>query len=251
MYRIQLQEFEGPLDLLLFFIQRDELDIFDIPIAQITDEYLEYVRLIEEIDLDGVADFIYMAALLINVKVRMLLPRPELDEDGEPIDPRRELVERLLEYMRYKEAAEGLAVYHENRANLFTRGAASAQRDQFERAAPETLVNTTLFDLISALRRVLTEVPETPVFALEAVDYTVEQQRLYVLDHLERHGRVTFIELARHWDKGFIIATFLAILELAQRSALWLSPTESADDFYVNPMPDPDQQEKTNGALVE
>ncbi len=249
MYRIQLQEFEGPLDLLLFFIQRDEIDIFDIPIARITDEYLEYVRLMEEIDLDGVADFIYMAALLINVKVRMLLPRPELDEDGEPIDPRRELVERLLEYMRYKEASEGLAVYHENRSNLFTRGEASAQQDLFERAMPETLVNTTLFDLISALRRVLTETPEVSVFALEAVDYTVENQRIYVLEQLEKRGRVTFIDLARHWDKGFIIATFLAILEMTQRSVVRLSPTESADDFYVERIPDVDQPEKTNGAL--
>ena len=249
MYRIQLQEFEGPLDLLLFFIQRDELDIFDIPIAQITDEYLEYVRLMEEIDLDGVADFIYMAALLINVKVRMLLPRPELDEEGEPIDPRRELVERLLEYMRFKEAAEGLTVYHEQRANLFTRGEASASQDQFERALPETLVNTTLFDLISALRRVLTEVPETPVFALEAVDYTIEQQRAFVLEQLDRYGQVAFVELARHHNKSFIIATFLAILEMAQRSVVWLSPTESADDFYVKRMPDHDQPAKTNGAL--
>lgn len=249
MYRIQLQEFQGPLDLLLFFIQRDELDIFDIPIAQITDEYLEYVRLMEEIDLDGVADFIYMAALLINVKVRMLLPRPELDEEGEPIDPRRELVERLLEYMRFKEAAEGLAVYHQQRANLFTRGEASASQEQFERALPETLVNTTLFDLISALRRVLTEVPEAPVFALEAVDYTIEQQRVYVLKELGRRGQVAFVELVRHHNKSFIITTFLAILEMAQRGVVWLSPTKAADDFYVKRAPDHDQSEKTNGAL--
>ena len=249
MYRIQLQEFEGPLDLLLFFIQRDEIDIFDIPIARITDEYLEYIRLMEEIDLDGVADFIYMAALLINVKVRMLLPRPELDEDGEPIDPRRELVERLLEYIRYKEASEGLAVHHENRANLFTRGAASAQQDEFERALPETLVNTTLFDLISALRRVLTEMPEAPVFALETVDYTIEQQRAYVLEQLGKRGQMAFVDLVRHWDKGFIIATFLAILEMTQRGLIRLSPTASADDFYVERAPDGDQPEKTNGAL--
>ena len=187
MYRIQLQEFDGPLDLLLFFIRRDELDIFDIPIAQITDEYLDYVRVMEQVDLDGVADFIYMAALLINIKVRMLLPRPELDEEGEPIDPRRELVDRLLEYMRFKEAAEGLTVYHQHRANLFTRGEASAQQDAFERATPETLVNTTLFDLISALRRVLTEAPDVPILALETVEYTVDQQRLFVLEQLDRH----------------------------------------------------------------
>ncbi len=249
MYRIHLQDFEGPLDLLLFFIHRDELDIFDIPIARIADEYLEYVRLIEEIDLDGVADFIYMAALLINIKVRMLLPRPELDEEGEPIDPRRELVERLLEYMRYKEAAEGLDVIHQQRANLFTRGEASDLQEQFEETAPETLVNTTLFDLISALRRVLTEAPAVPVFELEAATYSIEEQRGYVLERLSRQQPIAFIELARHWDKGFIIATFLAILEMAQRGFVRLTPTESADDFYVDLVPDQDALEPTNGSI--
>ena len=247
MYRIQVQEFEGPLDLLLFFIRRDELDIFDIPIAQIADEYLAYVRVMEDVDLDGVADFIYMAALLINIKVRMLLPRPELDEDGEPIDPRRELVERLLEYIRYKEAAEGLDVIHQQRANLFTRGEASSQEELFFYETPETLVNTTLFDLVSALRRVLTEAPETPVFALEAVEYTVEGQREYVLEQLDRRGRVAFVALARHGNKGFIIATFLAILEMAQRGVVWLTSTETADDFYVQRVQG--KPEATNGAM--
>ena len=247
MYRIQVQEFEGPLDLLLFFIRRDELDIFDIPIAQIADEYLAYVRVMEQVDLDGVADFIYMAALLINIKVRMLLPRPELDEDGEPIDPRRELVERLLEYIRYKEAAEGLDVIHQQRANLFTRGGASSQEEQFFYETPETLVNTTLFDLISALRRVLTEAPETPILELAPAEYTIEGQRAYVLEQLARRGRVAFVDLARHGHKGFIISTFLAILEMAQRGIVWLTSTETADDFYVQRVQD--KPEVTNGAL--
>ena len=250
MYRIQVQEFEGPLDLLLFFIRRDELDIFDIPIAQIADEYLAHVRLMENIDLDGVADFIYLAALLINIKVRMLLPRPELDEEGEPIDPRRELVERLLEYIRYKEAAEGLAFIHKHRANLFTRGEASSQEEQFFHETPETLVNTTLFDLISALRRVLTEAPETPVLALTPVEYTIEEQRAYVLEQLDRRGQVAFVDLACHKDKGFIISTFLAILEMAQRGVVWLSSTETADDFYVQRAPAQEKSEVTNGALT-
>src|SRR5690606_7366513 len=95
-------------DLLLFFIQRDELDVHDIPVASIADEYLSYVRVMEQIDLDGVGDFLYLAAMLIQIKARLLLPTTEVDEDGEPIDPRAELVERLLEYIRYKEAAADL-----------------------------------------------------------------------------------------------------------------------------------------------
>ena len=250
MYRIQVQEFEGPLDLLLFFIRRDELDVFDIPIAQIADEYLAHVRLMEDIDLDGVADFIYMAALLINIKVRMLLPRPELDEAGEPIDPRRELVERLLEYIRYKEAAEGLTSIHKHRANLFTRGEAASQEEQFFHETPETLVNTTLFDLISALRHVLTEAPEAPMLALQPIEYTIEEQRAHVLEQLDRHGQVAFIDLVRHWDKGFVIATFLAILEMAQRGVIWLTSTETADDFYVQRPPVQEKPEATNGAIA-
>ena len=95
----------------------------------------------------------------------------------------------------------------------------------------------------------LTEAPEAPVFALESVDYTVEQQRGYVLEQLAKRGRVAFVELARHWNKGFIIATFLAILEMAQRGLVRLSPTASADDFYVERAPAVDQPEKTNGAI--
>ncbi len=248
MYRIRLEDFEGPLDLLLFFIQRDELDIYDIPIARITDDFLAYVRLMEEIDLDGVGDFIYMAALLISIKVRMLLPRPDLDEEGEPIDPRRELVERLLEYVRYKEAAQELAAFHERRGALFTRGEASAQRPLFVEGLPETLVNTTLFDLISALRRVLTEASEPPPHEIQHVEYSVEQQQHYVLDELARRGKLTFVGLARHGHKGFIIATFLAILEMARQGIVELSRTETADDFYVA-LRDPETpQESTNGA---
>lgn len=250
MYRIQVQEFEGPLDLLLFFIRRDELDVFDIPIAQIADEYLAYVRLMEEIDLDGVADFIYMAALLISIKVRMLLPRPERDDDGEVIDPRRELVERLLEYIRYKEAAENLEAIHKQRANLFTRGEAASQEERFYHETPESLVNTTLFDLVSALRRMLTEAPEAPALALAAVEYTVAKQRAYVLEQLDKRGRVAFIDLACRQHKGFIISTFLAILEMAQQGVVWLSSTETADDFYVQRAPVQDKPETTNGALV-
>lgn len=250
MYRVHLKEFEGPLDLLLFFIRRDELDIFNIPIAQLADEYLEYVRLMEEIDLDGVADFIYMAALLISIKVRLLLPRPEVDDEGEPIDPRRELVERLLEYIRYKEASEGLTVLHDQRKDLFTRGQASSLKEQFHEEEPETFVNTTLFDLVSALRRVLTEVPDTPELQVATVDFTIDEQRDYVLKELARRGKIPFIELARHWHKGFVITTFLAILEMAQRGVVHLTPTETTEDFYVERVPDQDHMHLTNGTAV-
>ncbi len=231
MYRIQLKDFEGPLDLLLFLIRRDELDIFDIPIAAITHEYLEYVRVLEDIDLDGAADFIYMAALLIGIKARMLLPRPETDDENEVLDPRQELVERLLEYRRYKEAAEKLGTLSEERSMLFTRGKASAP--QFEAVPPEKLVNTSIYDLIGALRRVLTEAEEEPELQISAANYTIEQQRNFVLRSLAARPEQAFSLLVAGRAKRFIISTFLAILEMAQQGLVGLALSETADDFSV------------------
>ncbi|MFQ5571057.1 MAG: segregation and condensation protein A, partial [Rhodothermales bacterium] len=189
------------------------------------------------------------AALLISIKVRMLLPRPELDDEGDPIDPRRELVERLLEYMRYKEAAEDLALHHERRRALFTRGAASSPKEQFDAEEPDVLVNTTLFDLISSLRRVLTEETDVPVFELEQFEYSIAQQRAYVLEHLERREKISFIDLAHHQQKGFIIATFLAILEMSRQGLVLLSPTRTGDDFYVERTPRREVPGTTNGTI--
>lgn len=233
MYRISLQDFEGPLDLLLFFIRRDELDVFNIPIAKIADEYLEYVRVLEQIDLDSVGDFLYMAALLINIKARMLLPKPQLDEEGEPIDPRKELVERLLEYVRYKEASANLSELHDHRSERFTRGHASSERERWEERA-EVSYDVSVFDLISALKRILTEAPEEPQHAVAREEYNIEEQQRFVLDLLETSRKVSFSNTVRGRSKTFIITTFLAILELArQQRVLLLLPDEEPVDFYL------------------
>lgn len=230
MYRIRLHEFEGPLDLLLFFIRRDELDIYDIPIAEIADEFLEYVRLMEKIDLDGVGDFIYMAAVLINVKARMLLPSQDVDDEGEPIDPRKELVERLLEYVRYKEAAQRLAEQHEARSQYFVRGQASRHEAADD---VEQEVEGTLFGLIAALRKILTEAPEAPVHEVERVEYSVEEQFDVVLGALTATKRIAFRALVAKRTKPYVIATFLAILELARQHQLHLYAGERMEEFYL------------------
>ncbi len=232
MYRVQLQNFEGPLDLLLFFIRRDELDIHDIPVARITDEYLAYVRVLEEVDLDGVADFIYMAAILIGIKAKMLLPRPELDDEGEPVDPRAELVRRLLEYMRYKEAAGHLERRFEQRAEQFVRGAASDVRAELSDTV-ETSYRVSVFDLITVLKRVLAEAPaEAYVHPVQRYDYTVEEQQAFVLRRV-RDGRTSFVALVARHPKPFIITTFLAILELVQRREIRIVDGVTSEDFWL------------------
>lgn len=234
MYHVELQQFEGPMDLLLFFIKRDEIDIYDIPIARIADEYLAYVRVLEEIDLDGVGDFIYMAALLINIKARMLLPSEETDEEGEVVDPRRELVERLLEYVRFKEAADQLDTRWEHRHEYFTRGDASKDQERVEEDH-EVDIDATVYDLVEALGRVLEEAEEEEetVHEVEPLEHSVEEQQEYVLNRLIEESRISFQRLVKGHTKGFIIATFLAILELARQHYLRLQLREDQVDFEV------------------
>jgi len=235
MYRVELEQFEGPMDLLLFFIKRDEIDIYDIPIARIADEYLAYVRVMEEIDLDGVGDFIYMAALLINIKARMLLPSQEAEEEADAVDPRRELVERLLEYVRFKEAADQLSTRREHRREHFVRGDAADDRERVEEHH-DVEVDASVFDLVEALGRVLETREDTendPVHEVEPLEHTVEEQQRYVLRCLDRESRVSFRTLVEAQSRGFIIATFLALLELARQHHLRLDVEATVSDFVV------------------
>jgi len=222
------------MDLLLFFIKRDEIDIYDIPIARIADEYLAYVRLLEEIDLDGVGDFIYMAALLINIKARMLLPSTETDEDGEVVDPRRELVERLLEYVRFKEAADQLSTRREQRREHFTRGDASTHRDEVEEAHTVE-VDASVYDLGEVLGELLEEDEEEtePTHEVEPLEYSVEEQQQYVLDRITEEPEISFRTLVRSRTKGFVIATFLALLELTRQRYLRIESEGGRADFTI------------------
>ena len=235
MYQVRLSDFEGPLDLLLFFLQRDELDVYDIPIARIADEFLEYVRVMDEIDLDGAGEFIYMAALLISIKARMLLPRPSSDGGEEILDPRRELVERLLEYVRFKDAADRLGETWDTRSKLFVRTepVKPAKHDLQERAEEDIDYDVSVFHLISALRRVLETAKETESHLVRATDYSVEEQRDWLRAHVLAGEPVSFVELVSQQPKSFIIATFLAILEVVREGALLLMMGPSVEDFYL------------------
>lgn len=231
MYQVSLKDFEGPLDLLLFFIRRDELDIFDIPVARIADEYLEHVRLLERIDLDSAGEFLYMAAVLIGIKARMLLPGQEVDEDGDPVDPRRELVERLLEYVRYKEASEHLLVLKSERAERFTRNHAVSERAAWEQ---EPVLDASVFDLVSALKRILAEAPEEALHDVTREEYSIEEQRAFLLDRLAGEKNLSFSALVENRPRPFIVATFLGVLELVQVQQVRVHISEGDPiDFYL------------------
>ena len=235
MYRVKLSDFEGPLDLLLFFIRRDELNIYDIPISAIADEYLTYVRAMKEINLDTAGEFIYMAAVLMGIKAKMLLPRPELDEAGEPIDPRKELVERLLAYIRYKEAGNHLADKETERNEKFTRG--KNVNLQFEESV-EIEYQVSVFGLIAALKNILTQVQETPyIHQIQAEDYTIEEQEVYILEKILAHDKIGFISIVKKKSKTFVITTFLAILEMIRNQKVFVLVTATGDDFMMSKQP--------------
>lgn len=239
MYRVQLNNFEGPLDLLLFFIKRDELDIYDIPISYITQQYLEYVNLMEELDLDVASEFILMASMLMSIKAKMMLPRE--DEEGEEIDetdPRYELVQKLLEYKRYKEMAVKMADIDEETRKRYKRGYPDAD-DVDQQATGEALKEVTLFDLISAFRKVLTDIERKRiVHKVNKVETTIEEQSEFVLNKLSEAGKQSFASLCKSLtNKVVIVVTFLAVLEMIKEQQINLFLEEDPTDFYIDLKP--------------
>jgi segregation and condensation protein A len=233
LYKIKLDQFEGPLDLLLFFIKRDELNIYDIPISRITTEFLEYVNLIKMLDLEVAGDFILMASTLMHIKVRMLLPK-EFDEKGEEIDPRAELIKALLEYKRYKEVTEDLSYYESNQRKMSFRGNFSADEKV---AVPEydiLLKNVTVYDLAKAFKHVLDNFKEEPVHEVKRLNISIEEQIAFILSKIESAENINFLNLVNEIkEKIRIIVTFIAILELVKMNKIKIKESPNFNDFTI------------------
>ncbi|MFN2372351.1 MAG: ScpA family protein [Cyclonatronaceae bacterium] len=235
MYRVELQNFEGPLDLLLFFIKRDELDIYDIPISYITRQFLDYIHFLDELDLEVASEFILMAGTLMSIKARLLLPRDEPDEgDLDESDPRYELVQSLLEYKRYKEIAEEMHMLdHKTRERYYRK----YLKPDVIRQKPDTepLRDVTLYDLMAAYKHVLARLKEQPpVHHVEKVKVTVEQQSKAILTWMRDKGKVAFIDLCREvGSRPLLVITFLAILEMVKEGQLNLFMKDDYFQFYL------------------
>lgn len=231
-WRVELPTFEGPLDLLLHLIKLNKVEITDIPVAVICDQFHEYLELLDELNLDVAGEYIYEAALLIHLKSKMLLPQPT-KEDGTPVeDPRQDLVERLLEYRRLKEAAHSLAELDRLRMGIFTR------RPQPLPAAPETeeqavdLGEVSLFDLLGALKSALLRYDREhpPPLHLEGERYSVRDQFDRLLAHLAA-GRPfdLMLDLRDRSCRAEAVAAFLAVLELARLNLVRIHQTSGGD----------------------
>lgn len=242
MYRVQLKNFEGPLDLLLFFIKRDELDIYDIPISYITKQFLEYLNLMEELDLDVASEFILMASMLMSIKAKMMLPQEDSDEELDEHDPRYELVQQLLEYKRYKEMAGKMENIAEEAQKRRFRGYHEVDQvnKQSQQASGEALQDVTMFDLMSAFKKVLADIKkQDAIHRVEKIEFTIEDQTEYVLDRLQESGRTSFREMCTELkNRTQIVVTFLAILEmLKERQINLYIEDDDPTAFYLDLKP--------------
>ena len=229
-YKIHLEKFEGPLDLLLYLIKKNDIDICDIPIAVITDQYMEYIKMMKMLDLDVVGDFLVMAASLMQIKSKMLLP-PDPLASPEALDPRQELVDRLREYEQFKSVAEELKGKEYQRQNLFGRIIDEDKLNDIKEDAEEILFEATLFDLINAFSQALSHAPQKEDYQISQAEYTVEEKIHDLLHLLVGQTRLSLMELFKQAScKSEIICTFIAILELIrQKEILVIQQRQFAD----------------------
>lgn len=233
-YKVKLEVFEGPLDLLLYLIKKNEIDICDIPISEITEQYLEYLELMRLLDLDIAGEFLVMAATLMHIKSRILLPleeREKLEEEEEESDPREELVKKLLEYQKFKEAATRLEVLEANRRELFSR---VIDEDVWVKDEEGPFFEANLFDLISAFSKVLTAIPRQTFQEIIVDEFSVEEKIGQILDHLKIHPKTYFKKLFEHITKRLeVVCTFLALLELIRMKEIIVRQPKLFDEILV------------------
>ncbi len=233
MYTVKLTDFEGPLDLLLFFIKRDELDIYDIPIAKITREFLEYLHYMESLDLEVAGEFLVMAAELMQVKVRLLLP-PEPGEEEEE-DPRANLVKRLVEYRRFKELAAHMSIAEDERKKVYERGYHDADEKVMPVREDEDLLrDVSLFDLIASFKFAMDRMPKRMVHEVIRLNVSIDEQVAFLMDFFARRSEATFSELIGGMEEKIrIVVTFLALLDLIRGKQLIVRQTNPFGELSI------------------
>jgi segregation and condensation protein A len=232
-YKIHLEKFEGPLDLLLYLIKKNDIDICDIPIAVITDQYMEYIEMMKMLDLDVVGDFLVMAASLMQIKSRMLLP-PDPTVSPETLDPRQELVDRLKEYEQFKIIAQELKSKELHRQSLFGRLVDTEKLNEIKEEAKEVFIEATLFDLINALSEALKHVPEKKDYQVSQEEYTIEGKIHELLHLLIETPRLSLMDIFRRSTcKTEVICTFIALLELTRLKEIIMVQHRQFEDIEI------------------
>lgn len=233
-YKIHLDMFEGPLDLLLYLVKKDHLNIYDIPIAKVTQQYLEYINLMQLLDLNIVGEFLVMAATLMQIKSKMLLPAEELAAIEEQDDPRAELVKKLLEYEKFKQIAENLKQMEISQQEVFKRPKSEEPAEAKAPDKQDIYFEASIFDLISAFSRALKDIPREVFYEVIKDQYTVEQKVHDILHLLLVQSEIKLGELfAKTQSKMEIVVIFLAILELAKMKEIVARQDVEFEDIII------------------
>ncbi len=227
-YHVRLTQFEGPLDLLLHLIRRDKINIYDIPISHITNEYLSYIEVMQELKLEIAGEFFVMAATLMRIKAQMLLPRRPEEEEEE--DPREELVKNLLEYRKFKEAASRFAEKENARRKIFTRPPAPPPEGD---SGPSPM-EVSIFDLMDAFRKVMDDLRKQISYRIEKETWTIEEKMDHIRGRMKEGSEILFTELfTGGTDRMEIIVTFLAILEMMRMGELAAREMTTGGDVWL------------------
>ncbi len=240
-YTIKIKQFEGPFDLLLFFIERDELDIMDIPISKITEDFLAYIRQLEILNIDVASEFILVAASLMRIKAKLLIPRPELNDEGEEVDPREELARKLIEYKRFKDILSNMADMEEARTHLSPRG---NNKKELKTIANKALVDVeleslTLFKLFKSFENVMRQMEirnKKPRHLVYRYNYTLEEQKEYIIDRIRTKSQSSFEDIFTSLrDRLHCIITFLSLLELINAQEISIRAGININSFVIVP----------------
>jgi segregation and condensation protein A len=238
-YQIKLDQFEGPFDLLLFFIERDELDIYNIPITKITNDFLDFIHQTEKLNIELSSEFILFISTLMRIKAKMLIPRKEIDEQGNEIDPRQELINKILEYKRFKDASTKMAEMEEVRMLMLKRGNLHRELSQIGEEAGEgtEIQAVTLFKLMKAFEKVVQRLHDKnnrPVHTVVQYNYTMEESRDYMLTTCRTAKNASFEKIFEVCqDRIHALFLFLSLLELSQQKFLIIVTGEGRNNFLV------------------
>jgi len=241
-FEVKIPLFEGPFDLLLFFIERDELDIYDIPISQITENFLDYLKHLEKMNIEVASEFILVAAKLMRIKAKMLLPRPQLDEEGNEIDPREELIKHLLEYKKYKSVLQKLASMESDMMIKEKRGNVSRELKKLSETVnvESELQNIDLYKILKVYQKVLRRFEiesEKPTHHVVQYPYTISHQKDFILEKIIAKKKLSFTQIIEYnTEKIAVIYNFLAVLELLQLNQITISIGEGYNNFWIEPI---------------
>jgi len=233
MHKVEIDQFQGPLDLLLYFIRRDEIDINDIPIAKITAEYLQIVEDMKSMNLSIAGEFILMAATLMRIKSKMLLPRPDLDDLGEPIDPRTELVQQLIEYKKYKDIADNLSEKWEALSYQHERSVTQSIDDIEEEI--NYLKEISVFELAKHFKEVMDRAPEINPYEVDLNTLDLSDKKQFILSSFDGRGILSFEHLLKSCkSKLEVVITFIALLDLVQQFKIAVFQSSLFEDIEIH-----------------